>query len=143
MMNGQEMYGPFFAMLALTFVVWVYMYVRRITYMLKNRIHPQKLTTPDKGAALISEQVNWAAYNFRNLFEMPVLFYALSLFLIATGNVDESYVVGGWIFVGLRALHSLVQCTINIVRLRFTLYMLSAIALWWMIFRAAAGVFLS
>ena len=140
-MNEQDLYGPFFTMLALTFVVWVYMYIRRIGYMLSNRIHPQKLTTPDKGVALISEQVNWAAYNFRNLFELPVLFYVFCLYLIVTGNVDESYVVGSWIFVGLRALHSLVQCTINIVRLRFTLYMLGAIALWWMIFRAAASVY--
>lgn len=136
-MDGQELFGPFFAVITLTFVVWVYMYIRRINFIVTHRIHPQKLTTPDKGAALISEQVNWAAYNFRNLFEIPVLFYVICLYLVTTGNVDTYYVVGGWLFFGFRALHSLVQCTVNIVRLRFTLYMAGTLVLWWMVIRAA------
>jgi hypothetical protein len=141
-MVNSPIFGPFFAMLMLTFIVWVYMYIRRIRYMVTNRIHPQKLTTPEKGAALIAEQVNWAAYNFRNLFEIPVLFYVICLYLAVSASVDEIYVTGGWVFVGLRALHSLVQCTINIVRLRFALYMLSAVLLWAIIFRAAGQYFL-
>ena len=135
-MNEQTILEPFLAMMVLTFAVWVYLYIRRIGYIVAHRIHPQKLATTEKGLALIPEQVNLPAYNFRNLFEMPVLFYALCLYLYATASVDQSYVVAAWFFVAVRALHSLLQCTLNIVRLRFALYMLSSFALWWMMFRA-------
>ena len=33
--------------------------------------------------------------NLKNLFEMPVLFYALSLYLYATSQVDGLYVAAG------------------------------------------------
>jgi len=44
-------------------------------------------------------------------------------------------------FAGFRVLHSAVHCTINIVILRFWLYCISALALWFMVARAALGAF--
>jgi hypothetical protein len=79
--------------------------------------------------------------NLRNLFELPVLFYALTLYLFVTGQADAGYVYAGWIFAAFRALHSAVHCTINIVMLRFWLYAISSAALWFMLIRAALGYF--
>jgi hypothetical protein len=135
--SNDDIFGPFFAMMALTMIVWIVMYIRRLRYIAIHRIDPQQLTTLEKGAVLIPEAVNWPAHNLRNLFEVPVLFYALSLYLFVTGEVDAGYVIGAWAYVAFRALHSLVHCSINKVRLRFVLYFLSTIVLWTLLLRAA------
>lgn len=140
-MQGAEILLPFVGMLSLTFVVWLVLYVRRIGYMRKNRVNPQDFTTPEKGKALLPEYVNYPAYNLANLFELPVVFYAICLFLYTTGSVDQTYVAAAWVFFVLRVLHSIVHCTINRVMLRFKLYVLSALALWFMLGRVLIGVF--
>ena len=66
-----------------------------------------------------------------------MLFYALALYLFVTSQVDAVYVYAGWIFVAFRALHSAVHCTFNRIMLRFYLYLISALALWFMAIRAA------
>ena len=135
-MTGNEIFGPFLAMMLLTAIVWAVMYVRRIGFIIENRIDSQELTIPEKGAAIIPEEINWSAYNFRNLFELPVLFYALCLYLYVSGSVDSIYVWSAWAYVALRALHSLEHCTRNIVKRRFAVYMLSSIVLWSLFIRA-------
>ncbi len=141
-MDSGEIFTPFIGMLLLTFLVWVHLYVRRISYMIKHRIHAQKLTTPEKGKALIPEAVNYPAYNLANLFELPVAFYALCLYLYVTGNVDPIFVAAAWVFFLLRVLHSVVHCTFNRVIVRFWLYALSALALWFMLARVMIGLLL-
>ncbi len=79
--------------------------------------------------------------NFKNLFEIPVLFYALALYLFATQQVDAVYVWTGWIFAAFRALHSLMHCTINVVIVRFYLYLVSTLAVFFMLGRAAFAHF--
>ena len=140
-MPGNEIFAPFFGMLLLTFAVWVVMYVRRLRYIASNKIDPQRLTTPEKGAAAIPEQIHWPAYNFRNLFELPVAFYAVCLYLFVAGTVDSVYVTSAWLFLALRVVHSLIHCTVNIVKLRFVSYMLGALVLWFMVLRAALNFF--
>ena len=136
-MSGEEIFKPFFGMMLLTFIVWIVMYVRRLHYIVSNRIDTRQLTIPEKGAALIPENVSWPAYNLRNLFELPVLFYVLCLYLYVSSSVDSLFVSAAWLFVALRTIHSLVHCSRNIVNLRFAVYMLGAVTLWFMIMRAA------
>ncbi len=88
-MGGKEIFAPFFGMVLLTFVVWLFMYVRRLRFIVANRIDTRRLTTPDKGASLIPEEVSWPAYNLRNLFELPVLFYALCLAFFRLAGVAQ------------------------------------------------------
>jgi len=139
-MSGGEIFVPFIGMLSLTFLVWVLLYVRRIGYMTKHQIHPQRVTTPEKGKALIPDEVSYPAYNLTNLFELPVVFYALCLYLYVTGNVDQIYVAVAWVFFVLRVLHSIVHCTFNRVIVRFWLYALSSLALWFMLGRAVIDI---
>lgn len=136
-MQNTAILQPFLAMMLLTMVVWIAMYVRRIGYLRAQRIPPQKLTTPDQVVAIIPESVQLPAYNLRNLLELPVLFYALCLYLFATGTGDSVYVALAWVYVALRALHSLVHCTRNIVMHRFMVYLASSVVLFWMIGRAS------
>jgi hypothetical protein len=137
----QAIFGPFFATMLLTLAVWVYMYVRRIHFIETSRIRPQDFAMPGEAARVSPPAVSNPSDNLKNLFELPVLFYALTLYLFATGKVDAGYVTAGWIFVGFRALHSAVHCRFNIVILRFWLYAVSTAALWFMVIRAAVGYF--
>jgi len=140
-MAQHAIFGPFFATMFLTLVVWVYMYVRRIHFINSNKISPNDLAVPGTLARLSPSAASNPSDNLKNLFEMPVLFYALALYLFVTNQVDAAYVYAGWIFVGFRALHSAVHCTFNLVLLRFWLYATSTIALWFIVLRAAFAYF--
>jgi hypothetical protein len=131
---------PLFAMVALTCVVWIYMYIRRIAFLNTLELEPNEIT-PAKLAELSPPAVANPSDNLKNLFEMPVLFYALVLYLMTTGSGDGLDLSAAWVFVGFRVLHSAVHCTVNIVLVRFGLYLLSSLALWFMAGRAAFGVF--
>ena len=136
-MDQGAIFGPFFAMMSLTLVVWTYMYVRRIHFLQANEIDPVDLEEPGKLAALTPPAVSNPSDNLKNLFELPVLFYALVLYLFVAQQVDGTYVVAGWTYVLFRTLHSAVHCTFNRVMVRFGLYAVSAVVLWFMILRAA------
>jgi hypothetical protein len=140
-MNNDVILQPMVAMMLLTGLVWVFLYARRIPAMQAARRPVQKYTTPEKAIELLPEAVNYPAYNLKNLFELPVLFYALCLLLYVTGNVDGVYVAAAWGFVAFRALHSLIHCTINRVMARFVCYLISSLLLWFMLVRAAIAVF--
>src|ERR671920_1210883 len=113
------------------------MYIRRISFITKNNINPKDLAVPCALAQLSPAAVSNPSDNLRNLFEIPVLFYALALYLFVTGQVDVTYVSAAWIFVAFRALHSAVHCTFNHVMLRFYLYLFSTLAVWFIAVRAA------
>jgi hypothetical protein len=135
-MQQTTIFGPVYATLLLTFMVWVYMYIRRISFITTNALTPEQLAVPGALAELTPAEVSNPSDNLQNLFEIPVLFYVLALYLFATDQVDTTYVIAGWIFVAFRVLHSAVHCTINIVMLRFYLYLLSTVAVWFIAARS-------
>ena len=125
----------------LSFCVWVYMYIRRLGYIFGRQIDAQAIASPEQLNALLPEAVNRPSNNLKNLFELPVLFYALCALLLATQKADGLYVQLAWIYVALRTLHSLVHCTVNLVLPRFALYMASSVVLWGMLGRFALSAF--
>ena len=135
-MAQSVIFAPVFAMFFLTLIVWVYMYVRRIRFITSNNFSPEELA-PAEFARLSPPEVANPSDNLKNLFEVPVLFYALAFYLFITNTVDTVYVVAAWIFVAFRALHSVVHCTINVVMVRFYLYLVATVSFWFMAGRAA------
>lgn len=122
---------PLVAQVALVAAVWVRMYVQRLTEMRRRRIAPQSLRTSGRAAKVLEDVA--AADNFRNLFEVPVLFFAVCLALAVTGRVDAVQVALAWLYVGLRVVHSAIHVTYNRVTHRFAVYVLSTIcvmAMW-------------
>jgi len=140
-MAQTAIFGPFFAMMLLTLVVWVYMYVRRISFIRSSQLSPRDLAVPGELARLSPPAVSNPSDNLKNLFEIPVLFYALVLALFATQQVDAAQVAAAWVFVVFRALHSAVHCTFNLVMLRFNLYLVATLALCFMLARAVVAHF--
>jgi hypothetical protein len=138
-MAQTSIFGPFFATMLLTLLVWIYMYIRRISFIRKSDISPKELAVPGALAAISPAAVSNPSDNLKNLFEVPILFYALVLYLFVTSQVDATYVNAAWVFAGFRVLHSVVHCTVNLVMLRFSLYLVAALAVWFMLVRAAFG----
>lgn len=138
-MKQTAIFAPFFLTMLLTLVVWFYMYAKRIPFLQKSKTDLNRLTAAEL-ARISPPSVANPSDNLKNLFELPTLFYGIVLYLFVTTRVDLGYLVAAWIFCGFRVLHSAVHCTINIVILRFWLYCISALALWFMTIRAAMSV---
>ena len=118
---------PVIALVLLTAVVWVRLYVERIRELKQRRIDPQSLAT-SASAGQTMQRVQ-ASDNFRNLFEVPVLFYALCAVLASAQHVSSFFVIGAWVYVALRCIHSFIHLTYNRVIHRFAVYVLSTVIL--------------
>ena len=121
---------PVAGMVFVTALVWIKLYADRIGEMRAKRIGAQDLATVRDAAARL--QNTRAAENFRNLFEVPVLFYAFCIALAVTGGSTPGFLAAAWAYVGLRALHSLIHVTYNRVMHRFLVYVSSTALLFGM-----------
>lgn len=121
---------PVAGMVFVTALVWIKLYADRIGEMRAKRIGAQDLATVRDAAARL--QNTRAAENFRNLFEVPVLFYAFCIALAVTGGSTPGFLAAAWAYVGLRALHSLIHVTYNRVMHRFLIYVSSTVLLFGM-----------
>ena len=61
--------------------------------------------------------------------EQPTLFYAIVFALVLMGFDHPINVYLAWAYVGLRILHSIVQATVNVVRVRFLVFLLATLCL--------------
>ena len=136
-MQDPAIFAPFIGTMLLTLAVWLIMYVRRLLFLYANKIDHRTIDTPEKADSIIPDKVCYASHNLKNLFELPVLFYAVCIYLYVTGSVDTLYLVAAWWFFVFRIVHSYIQCTSNYVPQRFGAYTVSALALWFIIVRAA------
>ena len=75
-------------------------------------------------------------YAFANQFELPVLFYVLTILVIITHHADLLFVLLAWIFVLMRVLQAVVHVTNNNVRMRGAYYGVGALILFimWIVY---------
>lgn len=125
---------PTVGMTAVVAAVWVKLYVDRVGEMKAKRIDTEQFKGPNNVKNSL-ENIN-ASDNFKNLFELPVLFYVLCCALAITELGTSAMVTMAWIYVALRAAHSLVHVTYNRVMHRFLIYSTSGLLLFvmWAIF---------
>jgi hypothetical protein len=133
-MQPVVIFWPVIAQVSLTLMVAVRMYVVRVTEMRSRRVSPQSLATSREAAARLENVA--AADNFRNLFELPVLFFAICPALYVTGHVTALQLGLAWAFVLFRCAHSLIHVTYNRVMHRFRAYFLSMVCVFamWAVF---------
>ena len=126
--QSQLILWPAFAMAALVFAVWWRMFFERIGQIRRGRIRLREIAL----SAQISQRLadTRAADNFRNLFELPVLFYAALLIAYVTGTAGTPLLVLAWTFVALRVAHSAIQCSYNRVEHRFYVYVAGGLVMW-------------
>ena len=87
-------------------------------------------------------QSNWPARVqqiancYANQFQLPVLFYVLTILVVITHHADFIFVVMAWLFVLSRIVHAYIHTGSNFVRHRFNAFALGAVFLlaMWIIF---------
>jgi hypothetical protein len=129
-MKQSAIFWPMTVQVLLTLVVAVRMYHARIAELRHKRIRPQELAT-SRGTASLENVA--AADNFRNLFELPVLFFAICPVLYITNGVTPLQLTLAWAFVVFRIAHSFIHTTYNRVMHRFRVFvlgMLSVASMW-------------
>ena len=108
-----EIFIPMYYMVLLTASVFLLSTIIRFKNVLIDKSHTgselMKIPLP-ASAEQITKQ---ADRNLINLFEFPILFYAICIVLYVSGKVDAYFEVLGYWFVGLRVAHSLYHIFIN------------------------------
>ena len=108
-----EIFLPIYYMVLLTASVFLLSTLIRFKNVLIDKSHTgselMKIPLP-ASAAQITKQ---ADRNLINLFEFPILFYAICVVLYVSGKVDAFFTLLAYWFVGLRVAHSLYHIFIN------------------------------
>jgi hypothetical protein len=118
---------PVAAMLGLTCIVMAAMLRERVAEIKARKLHLREIPTSSKMNVVLEN--TRAADNYKNLFEMPVLFYALAVALFAANMASPVFVGLAWLYVALRCAHSCVHVTYNKIRHRFNLFVASSAVL--------------
>ena len=141
-MQYSPLLAPIVALVAWTLVVMVWMAFTRLPAMKKAGIDVSKLVG-GRGANLegvIPDRVQWKSHNYTHLLEQPTIFYAIVLVLAMMGMNQPINVYLAWGYVVFRILHSMIQCTSNIVRFRFPLFGLASFCLLGLTVHAGARI---
>lgn len=129
-MNQNLMYFPCLAMLLLTFIVLLRMFVLRISAVKNKDIEIKYFKTYSAGnPPMLMVQ---ADRHFSNLFEVPVLFYMVCVFSVITFHVDSKMLLAAWIYVFFRVIHAFIHLTSNKLNPRMLTYAFSWIVLLYM-----------
>jgi hypothetical protein len=136
-MYEHGMITPVVALIAWSLVMLLWLYATRIPAMSKAKVKPGEATKAQM-EALPSANV---ANNYNHLMEQPTLFYALCFALQLLGQGDEPINIGlAWTYVVIRIIHSLVQATVNVILIRFSIFMLGTLVLIALCVHAAIAV---
>jgi hypothetical protein len=133
-MKPELIFVPMLALVFWTFVIMFYMAWKRIGAGFAGRVKFGYFTVGESDK--VPDDVRLAGRNFSNLFEMPVLFYALCIALYVTRDATEVLWVLAWIYVALRVGHSLIHVSYNKIMHRFACYAISNLILlaMWILF---------
>lgn len=137
-MYDHGMVGPVIGLVAWTLVVWIWMFATRIPAMQAAKID---LTTEEARRAgslkgKLPRRVEQVADNYAHLHEQPTIFYALALAMQAGGMADPVNIGLAWAYMVSRVLHSLVQNTVNVIMVRFAVFLAGSLVLIAMTVRA-------
>lgn len=133
-MEASAILLPVFVMGLLTVVMLVWMVATRLPAMTAAGMDAQDARDTSVLKAL-PPNVSSIADNYNHLFEQPTVFYAVAISIAVLGHTDALHVQCAWVFTIARIIHSLVQATINIVMVRFTLFITAWIAVAIMVVR--------
>ena len=133
-MPQELIFIPMGAMALLTFTVLGLIPARRFRAVFAGRARPDDFKFGESAA--VPGDVSIPNRNYMNLLELPMLFYVGGLMYYVAGRLDEAALIVAWIYVALRALHSVIHLTYNNVIHRLIPFALSNLVLmaFWMLF---------
>ncbi|QND52061.1 hypothetical protein HB779_09185 [Phyllobacterium sp. 628] len=113
-MSQTAIFWPLIALTALVYIVYLLIFLRRRDAIKLGQASARDfrlpLNEPEASVTVIR--------NLNNLYELPVLFYAVCISLCVVNGVSFLAVVVAWLFVAARVAHTLVHVTSNRLRLR-------------------------
>ena len=132
-MTIQEVLLPLFLEVILTFTLLFWLAPLRARDFSWGVTRPEDIALREPNWSQRSLQVG---YSYANQFELPVLFYVLTILAWVTRHADLIFVVLAWVFVIFRYLQAYVHVTSNQVRLRGAFFGVSALvlAIMWIIY---------
>jgi hypothetical protein len=139
-MRQELIFAPMGALVVLTFVVLTLVPVRRFRAAFAGKVRAQDFKYGE--SARVPGDVSIPNRNYMNLLELPLLFYVLCLAQYVTAQVGMVTLVLAWVYVALRALHSLIHLTWNNVMHRLVVFAASNVVLgtMWVLFLVAVFV---
>jgi hypothetical protein len=113
----------------LAHIGWVFLLYAWLTVARSRAVRRGEV---DYGAFVLGReeplQVARITRNLANQFELPTIFYALVVLLVALGQVTMVDVAAAWVFAAGRLVHSLVQTLTDNVPLRGRVFMINFLA---------------
>lgn len=124
---------PLFAQVFLTFVIGLLTFKARTSAFKNQQVMPSYFKH-NRGKAP-EKMLRWGD-NYQNQFELPILFYTLIALVLITKIDCTLLVVGAWLFVFSRLVHSYVHITNNHILYRLRSFMAGFIILlfMWVVF---------
>lgn len=129
MTTPNPMLAPVVALVAWTLLMWLWMYATRIPAIVQARMRLNPDAPRGEQMNQLPPKVRWKADNYNHLMEQPTLFYAITLTLAVLGETGIAALILAWSYSVLRIAHSLVQVLVNVIPLRFALFVLSTLPL--------------
>jgi hypothetical protein len=125
--------APLFVQVALTFGLLTWLAYRRVSLIGHGAVKPRDIALREPNWPPRVLQLQNAV---SNQFELPVLFYVLTILSIITRHADFVFVVLAWVFVLLRLVHAAIHVTDNDLRRRGAVFITGATVLivMWAIF---------
>jgi hypothetical protein len=136
-MYEHGMIAPVVALIVWSLIMLIWLYATRIPAMGKAKLKPGQATKADMEALPVANVAN----NYNHLMEQPTLFYAACFALQFLGQGDNAINIGlAWLYVVIRVVHSLVQATVNIILVRFSIFAIGSLVLMALTVHAAIAV---
>ena len=142
-MIGMAILQPVVALAAWTMAMWFWMYATRIPALGAAKVDLDAMVRDPETSLddVLPVGVQWKAHDYNHLHEAPTVFYAITITLAVIGQGDGLNAQLGWAYVALRVIHSIIQATINKVKVRFALFAMSSLVLITLVVRAFLVMF--
>ena len=121
----------------------LWMVITRFAEFRRMGITPTTIPNGARGVDLegrADPRAQWKSHNYNHLMEQPTIFYAIALTLALMNFGGGINYWLAWGYVGLRIVHSLIQCTVNVVRYRLAVFSLASFCLLGLTVHAAARI---
>ena len=142
-MEYSPLLAPVVALVAWTLIVMLWMLVARLGEFRRLGITPTTIPNGARGVDLegrADPRAQWKSHNYNHLMEQPTIFYAIVIALALMGMDQPINLWLAWGYVGLRVIHSLIQCTVNMVRYRLMVFGLASLCLLGLTVHAGARI---
>jgi hypothetical protein len=123
---------PVVALVAWSLIIFVWMLIARGAAFRRMGVTLSTIPRGSRGANLDGrgeDEAQWKSHNYNHLMEQPTLFYAIAITLALMNMGHGINYWLAWGYVGFRIVHSIVQCTVNVVAYRLPLFLLASLCL--------------